>query len=787
MVKLTHVATLDNIVYCQKHRMILSKGVWLGDNPFDFSTPIFMMQIAISTGITGILRFLLKPLGQCSFVSQMLGGLIAGPTVLGRSHVFRGRIFPPRGAYVFETCQYFGILFFLFLVGLKMDLGIARKSGRKALIIGILSFVLPMLLTISVALLMKSFIPMDRKLGHSLPFIATFESLSSFHVIASFLSDLNLINSEIGRLAMASSMISSICSWTVAAALLIVEQYVHSQARGVALLILSIACMLIMIVYIMRPIMLWMVRNTPEGESIRELHILIIFVMVLVCALFGEFMGQHSLFGPMVLGLAIPSGSPLREMIEDKLEVFVSVVLLPLYFVAIGLRTDLFLIELDSFVLVELIAVFAFLGKVSGTMLPALYYDMTLTDAASLGLIMSAQGIMDLQFFKRALQLRVINEETYSIMIISTVLLTGTISPLIRTLYNPSRRYVAYKRRTIQHLKRNTELRVFVCVYREDNVPTIINLLEASNPTRESTICVYVLHLVELLGQATPILVSHQQAGKDNSSYNNRSKRIINAFGIYEQRNQGIVSIYAFTAISPYLSMHNDICSIALEKRASIIIIPFHKQRTSDGMVETTNPIRNVNRNVFNMAPCSVGLLIDRGTSGAKSCLMGSKSLFRVAVIFLGGADDREALSYGMRMADHSNVSLTVIRFLVLHETIIGKMVDMKLDGVLMNEFRTYCLGNERVVYREEVVTDGVGLVAVIQTMEYKYDLMIVGRRHDVESPLVKGLTEWNEFPELGYIGDMLGSSETDSGVSILVVQQQTRSAEGFNENPDLV
>lgn len=77
-------------------------------------------------------------------------------------------------------------------------------------------------------------------------------------------------------------------------------------------------------------------------------------------------------------------------------------------------------------------------------------------------------------------------------------------------------------------------------------------------------------------------------------------------------------------------------------------------------------------------------------------------------------------------------------------------------------------------VYEEEIVSDCVGMINVIRSMEHDYDLILVGRRHDGESPLFMGLNEWNEYPELGFIGDMLASSDSSGAVAVLVVQQQT-------------
>lgn len=69
---------------------------------------------------------------------------------------------------------------------------------------------------------------------------------------------------------------------------------------------------------------------------------------------------------------------------------------------------------------------------------------------------------------------------------------------------------------------------------------------------------------------------------------------------------------------------------------------------------------------------------------------------------------------------------------------------------------------------------DCVGTVAVIKSMENNYELVIVGRNHDNLSPIRSGLAFWNEYRELGTIGDVLASADFAGNATILVVQQQT-------------
>ncbi|KAI3867945.1 hypothetical protein MKW92_049906 [Papaver armeniacum] len=256
----------------------------------------------------------------------------------------------------------------------------------------------------------------------------------------------------------------------------------------------------------------------------------------------------------------------------------------------------------------------------------------------------------------------------------------------------------------------------------------------------------------------------------------NPTTRIIKSFTLYAHHNRGIVSVSSFTAISPYNTMHDDICSLGLDKRTSLIIIPFHHQPAILTQSKSTTTIRRVNINVLNKAPCSVGILITKGPTkppslGGINC---NSSPSNVAVIFLGVPDDREALAYGARIGDEINVKLTVIRFMHSGERNQQKSKEKRKDQDTVNGFRLQTAGSKNVEHIEEMVKDGVELISSIKGIESSFDLLIVGREHGkVSSKLLEAFNEWNEFPELGVIGDMLVSSDSKTSESILVMQQR--------------
>jgi hypothetical protein len=362
--------------------------------------------------------------------------------------------------------------------------------------------------------------------------------------------------------------------------------------------------------------------------------------------------------------------------------------------------------------------------------------------------------------------------------------INAIITPLIKFIYDPSKQYNAITRSSIQHSKGDMmDFRIMVCIHKNENIPTMMNLLEASHASEDRHVKVITLILVELLGRSRPLLVAHQQHDILRSTVS-KSIQINNAFQQYAQQNKGYASVELFTSISNFETMHDDICRIAVDRIPNILILPFHKQWAIDGSVEITNKaIQYLNIKVLKMAPCSVGILIDRGTINTTQLFSRQTSTstlaYHVGVFFIGGADDIEALAYSSRMCKHKNVDVTVVQFLQFG---LENSIERKRESNMIDEYRNINKGNNRFKTTDEVLKDGIEISKSIRKWIDSFDLVMVGMQHS-ESTMFEGYEEWSECPELGVIGDMLASQDFLTKASILVVQQQRIMQRKFAKN----
>ncbi|MCL7027484.1 hypothetical protein MKW94_009523 [Papaver nudicaule] len=620
------------------------------------SYPFLSLQLACAIMLTGTFNVVLGPLNQSKYISSLLAGIAVGPSLLGGIEIETIKIMfdESGGTAILEIVSSIALTFFSFLVGVKTDMDMILKARKQTYVIAFSTFLIPLVFNVTISLVIRRTINLDQDLQASLVYIGLALSCTSFYDTASAVSDLNLLNSEIGRLSLAISIITGMCTWLFTFTLGSLSEVVSLKPMLVIGSWMSKALVVLVVVYVIRPVLSWMNRVTPEGTTLKEGYVAFIFIIVLVSALYSEVIGQHAVYAPIMIGLAVPVGTPIGSAVQKKLECFLTLVLLPSVYIIGGYHVQLSTVTMKNFIVVELMIFLGFVARQSVVMLASLCCRMPIEESISLGLILNCSGIYNLLFLDQMYERKFLNQQTYTIMLLTNALITMVATPIVKHLYDPSRKYAGYTRQTIQNTTVKGELRILACVYNQENVPTILNFFEATYPTRDSPVCIYVLHLVELIGRAASLLIQHKEQKKKQftrTCSRNTSEKIINAFHQFEEQNQGFIIGPAFTAISPYAVMHNDVCQIAIDKKINLVIMPFGELNKS--------PTWAVNQSVLHKAPCSVGVLFDHMNSSKSVMDNSSSSYHNVAMIFIGGPDDREALAYSMKIAEKPSLNLS--------------------------------------------------------------------------------------------------------------------------------
>ncbi|GMP32867.1 hypothetical protein CsSME_00006429 [Camellia sinensis var. sinensis] len=126
-----------NVTTYPKPMKATSNGAFQGENPLDYALPLAILQICVVVAFTRSLAFILKPLRQPRVIAEIIGGILLGPSAFGRNEKFLNTIFPARSLTVLDTLANFGLLFFLFLVGLELDMRAIRRTGASLLFLAL--------------------------------------------------------------------------------------------------------------------------------------------------------------------------------------------------------------------------------------------------------------------------------------------------------------------------------------------------------------------------------------------------------------------------------------------------------------------------------------------------------------------------------------------------------------------------------------------------------------------------------------------------------------------------
>ena len=320
-----------------------------------------------------------------------------GPTLLGQSKVYGALLFPPGARLTLLTFAEFGFMFHLFLLGLQIDTSLVKSIGRKAVVIALTGSIIPLVFGVAAYKIVERANPPEHAVV--LLIIIITNSLSPFIDITGLLYEINILNSEIGRFASSITLAGDTCGWLLA---FIVKnigaslKYSPTEPLSMIAAVVGYYCMLI---FLMRPLVIWIDSFTPKNRANEENHFIAILCIVLVNGFCAEYIGEHARIGAFVLGLSLPNRPTLGATIIQKLEALCTGLLLPIYCATSGFRTQLSSIANMSAVRTELIIFAGYFGKFIGTILPSIYFKIPFKESLTLALIMCCKGVMEITVF----------------------------------------------------------------------------------------------------------------------------------------------------------------------------------------------------------------------------------------------------------------------------------------------------------------------------------------------------------------------------------------------------
>ena len=397
---------------------------------------LFHLLLALAAVIltARLVGYLFKLIDQPLVIGELVGGVLLGPSLLGRfAPGWSATLFPADITPFLGVHAQLGVILYMFLVGLEIDLRVIRRQGRATVAISHASIVLPFVLGSALALGLY-----PRYAGEAVSFtvfalfLGVSLSVTAFPVLARILTDRGIARTRMGTLALTCAAVDDATAWCLLAAVVSIAQ---SHARSSILTIGLTIAFVLFILRVAMPIVQRLAARFERSSTLTPTGLSIVLVAVLASAAATELIGIHALFGAFLFGAIVPNDTRIAADLRSRLEGIVSVLFLPVFFAYTGLRTQIGLIDgAANWLLCGLIILLACAGKFGGSFLASRLVGLGWRDSTALGVLMNTRGLVELIVLNIGLDLKIISPQLFAMLLLMALITTFMTSPLLQLL-----------------------------------------------------------------------------------------------------------------------------------------------------------------------------------------------------------------------------------------------------------------------------------------------------------------------------------------------------------------
>lgn len=608
---------------------------------YPLSIYLLVVEIAMILLVARLGGIVMRLLRQPEVIGEMLGGLLLGPSVLGLVH--HGQLlhwlFPAHAMPFLDIISQLGLMFFMFMVGLELDLRTLVKRGGSAVGVGLSSILIPFAGGIAVAAALVYRGNLDTGQSHIAFVLMTAAAIgaSAFPVMARIISDQGLTRTSVGQLAIASAAVIDVIGWCLLAVVYDIAQtqvsghgasIPMSILLGFKTLALAVAYTIIMMFFV--PRFLWRFQAHFESRSQLTRDVLaLLLLLLLISSAFTQLLGINLIFGAFMMGAILPSEARFVQHLTAKLEDVTLLLLMPIFFTTIGLRTNIGLI--DSRTLWQtwawLLLAMVLLKVITGTV-AAKFAGLSFRESTLMGFLVNCHGVMELIILNLAWQMHAIDGKTMAMLVLALLAATVLSTPFISVLAAPLRR------RQLANAQEDGESapemhagqHILLCLSQAPTAAPLVqiaSLLLGSKPGRIAALQLHSPDSWQILGN--PLA----------------SREPLDA-AVDEARR---LNLKLATSIFPSHKISRDICRTAALKQADWIIMGSHMG------IFYGSSLGGVTGQVLEHAPCNVAILAPKLSPRPRQIL----------VPYIGEPQDAGALLAAQAMAASPDVHITIV------------------------------------------------------------------------------------------------------------------------------
>ncbi len=400
---------------------------------------LLFLQIILILTTARLFGTVFSKLGQPSVVGEIIAGIFLGPSIIGLLFPeFTRFVFPADSLKNLQFLSQIGLIFFMFMIGMELDLHKIKNKAKDAFVISHSSIIFPFFLGVLLSyFIYEKFAPANISFLVFSLFMGIAMSITAFPVLARIVQERGLTKTPLGVMVISCAAADDITAWCILAVVIAIAKAgtVTSALYTIVPAIVYIALML----YVVRPWLRKFITLSGKAETLDKTLVTVTFFVLLVSSYIAEVIGIHLLFGAFLAGTIMPQSIKIKTLLTEKIEDVSVIVFLPVFFAVTGLRTQIGLLNEGRLWITCLSVVsVAVVGKFGGSAFAARLVGQSWKDSLSIGALMNTRGLMELIVLNIGYDLGILSPEIFAIMVlmaVATTFMTGPLLDLIKYLF----------------------------------------------------------------------------------------------------------------------------------------------------------------------------------------------------------------------------------------------------------------------------------------------------------------------------------------------------------------
>lgn len=393
---------------------------------------ILLLQIITIIIVARLFGWLFRKIGQPSVIGEIIAGIFLGPSLVGMYFPeYSALLFPVESLGNLQFLSQIGLILFMFVVGMELDLKVLKNKANDAVVISHASIIFPFALGIGLSyFIYNQFAPKGVEFLSFSLFMGIAMSITAFPVLARIVQERGIHKTKLGAIVITCAAADDITAWCILAAVIAIVK-AGTFASSIYVILLASVYVLAML-FVVKPFLKKVGDLYATRDNLSKPVVAIFLLTLIISAYLSEIIGIHALFGAFLTGAIMPDITKIRNIIIEKVEDVALILLLPLFFVFTGLRTQIGLIN-DPYLwkITGFIILVAVVGKFFGSALAAKFVGQNWRDSLTIGALMNTRGLMELVVLNIGYDLGVLSSEVFTMMVIMALVTTFMTGPAI--------------------------------------------------------------------------------------------------------------------------------------------------------------------------------------------------------------------------------------------------------------------------------------------------------------------------------------------------------------------